>query len=82
MRDCHNSANEKPLYFELSIPPMGSLLTSLPRFLFELLLRVLVTLRQRELPVARHRCRLGINNSLLILSKSTFTSEVTGSLFV
>ena len=27
MRNCHNSANEKSLYFEFSIPPMDTLLT-------------------------------------------------------
>ena len=33
MRKCHNSANEKPLDFRLSIPPLDSVHSSLPNFL-------------------------------------------------
>lgn len=40
MRDCHNLANEKPFYSELSIPPMDSVYYSSPNLLFSLCQRV------------------------------------------
>ena len=37
MRDCHNSVNEKPLWFEFSIPPIDSLfIIAFPKFFFPL----------------------------------------------
>ena len=44
MRDCHNSANEKSLCFQLSVPPIDSLFTTALRLPFLLFERVLCLL--------------------------------------
>ena len=72
VRDCHNSANEKPLYFKLSIPPMDSLFTiALP------ILKVLISLLYRYFHKTNPNC-----NSLLIRINPFFGGEITGSVFV
>ena len=80
MRDCHNSAIKKSLYFQLSVPPVDPLFTiTLPTFF----------LRLEEFPSP---CTCGLTKAyqghrpqieilLLIPNKAILAGEVTGSLF-
>ena len=78
---CQNSANEKPLHLELSMPSVGSVYSS-PLNLLSL------SVKQCLLPllseVARGPPWLQILNcnSSLILNKPIFDGEITGYLFV
>ena len=80
MRGCHNSANEKPLYFKLPVPSVDSVYYSLPKFLSPCI-RVLLYFYWR---LARGFLQLYTSNYnfLLILNKLIFATEITGSLFV
>ena len=81
MRDCHNSASEKPLHIKFSIPPMDSLFTiALLNFLF---------LSIKEFPfrcygtcmVTQPWVQSVKRNCLLIWNKPIFSGEITGYLF-